>query len=285
VPTAQRSDFVVDRPTLAQLHEFPSDSQEQDGNGLNTQRPVTLRRYAVGLLQVMATIYAVAIFVVTVRMYTGNEQQPGLTLFFVACMASLYIIFYNVLSIQPALACWLRSHLHSFRALTVSAAVLVAAIPIGLLYSVQPVKALFTNLTRTVIRPSRMPSADPQPTEPSALAEVSPSVLVTDVGYWSEQGSTMVAIDLNAQAQYEVHRVGWPERIYIDVRESSLNPALLQKQLQIKDPLLRRIRFADHEDHRTRITLETSTICDYFLKPVPKSHRILIELRNSLGQS
>jgi AMIN domain-containing protein len=284
LPTAERDDFPLDRLTIAELEDRRTDPNRAINDGSTFK--LADESWGVRVFQLLASIYAVAMLVITVRVYTHSEHHPGMALFFVACTASFYIICYNALSIENALKQWLNRHQPSFRHLSIAAAAVLATIPIAVLYLMQPVNALRPSPAQTANLSVQISAPTDATKRPAAKPGNSNHIAVlTDVQYWSSPTSTTVAIDLDDQAQYEMKRLAGPDRIYLDLQESKLDRALWGRRFQIKDSLLKAIRVAEHETHVTRITLETHRLCDYSITPVPDSHRLLIELRIRQGQT
>lgn len=239
------------------------------------------------VLQLLSTVYAVAMLVITVGVYTRNEQHPGLALFFVSCLASFYIICYNALSIEETFKLWLERHYPSMRQLSLAVAVVLATVPIGVLYVMQPKNAVSPTSVQaakeSLVTASPAATAAKDQAGESGGAEV--IAVLTDIRHWSGPAATTVAIDVDEKVQYEVHRLSSPHRIYLDLRGSKLDRALWGRRFVMKDPRLRAIRVAEHEEHFTRVTLETDSFCDYTVTPQPNAHGLLIELRNWPGQS
>ena len=103
--------------------------------------------------------------------------------------------------------------------------------------------------------------------------------VVADVRYSSDSASAVVMVDLDRETQFQVHRISPPERIYLDLQNTKLAPALLGKTIQTQNRLLRAIRVGEHERQTTRITLATAQFCDYSVNWVPNSSQLRVELR------
>jgi hypothetical protein len=234
------------------------------------------------ILPLVSIIYAVAMFVTTLRVYARTEH-PGVTLFFVVCTASFYIICYNALALEVSFKLWLQRNYPMFRNLSIAVAVVLATIPIGVLHLMQPKDAPKPGSSQaaSVAVETPSPPVDAANLQAERDGKSDHTTVLTDIRYWSGKTSTIVGIDLDEQAQYEIHRLTAPDRIYLDLLGSKLDRALRGRRFQNKDALLRKIRVAEHEAHLTRVTLETNSLCDYSVTPIPNSYRLLIELRNS----
>ncbi len=244
------------------------------------------------VFQLLAMVYAVAMLVITVDVYTRNEQHPGWALFFIACTASFYIICYNALSIEKALKLWLEQHYPALRQLSIVAAVVLATVPVGIPYLLRSRAAWKPNSVpaaklplATTSNPRVTPAIEPAKVPATAVANPEHISVLTDVRYWSGPSATTVAIDVDENVHYEINRLAGPDRIYLDLRSSRLDSGLWGRKFPVNDARLRAIRVAEHEGPVTRVTLETQHFSDYSVIPEPHSHRLLIELRNPPGQS
>src|SRR5262249_46799552 len=80
------------------------------------------------------------------------------------------------------------------------------------------------------------------PTVYAALLRKLPQV--TGIRHWTTADASIVVIDLQDQVQYEAHRLTNPERIYFDLRDTSLSPEWMSKTVEVGDALLVRVRAA-----------------------------------------
>ncbi len=87
---------------------------------------------------------------------------------------------------------------------------------------------------------------------------------VTGVRHWSSPNSSTVVVDLQEQVQYEAHRLTNPDRIYFDLHDTSLAPALMGQTIKIGDAFLQRVRVAQPVKGITRVVLETTATTSSF---------------------
>jgi hypothetical protein len=238
------------------------------------------------VFQLLATAYAVGMLVVSVHVYTTHKEHPGMALFFVACTASFYIICYNALVFEDTFRLWLEQHHPALRNFSFAAAMVLTAIPAGILFLMPRVDLSNSSSSRTakVLAETSNPANAPgiQAPNPGPTSQIR---VLKDIRYWAGATSTTVSIDLDDDIRYEINRLTGPDRIYLDMPGSKLDPALAGRRIQVENSLLRAIRVAEHEAHWTRVTLETKSFCAYSVTPIPNSHRLLIELWNWPGQS
>jgi len=102
---------------------------------------------------------------------------------------------------------------------------------------------------------------------------------VTDIRHWSSADSSTVVIDIQDQVQYEAHRLPHPERIYFDLHDTTLAPALSNRIITVNDALLQRVRVAQPMAGVTRVVLETNGASDFSVSLEPNPYRLVIEVR------
>ncbi len=126
----------------------------------------------------------------------------------------------------------------------------------------------------------------PAPVVPNDMS--SPSVIqeklavlpqVTGIRHWSSAGSSTVVIDLQDQVQYEAHRLTSPERVYFDLHDTALAPALFGKTIEVGDGLLVRVRVAQPMSGVTRVVLETTGATNFSVSLEPNPYRLVVEVR------
>ena len=103
--------------------------------------------------------------------------------------------------------------------------------------------------------------------------------LVTGVRHWESGDSTTVAIDLQDEVQYEVHRLSDPERIYFDLHDTVLAAGLSGKTIEVGDPLLVRIRIAQPVPGVSRIVLETKDASNFSVSLEQNPFRLVASIR------
>ena len=153
---------------------------------------------------------------------------------------------------------------------------------------------------------SRQSSMAPPPTPPPVAApvaaqpepEVAPPVpedepssgtdekhsgrtLVTGIYHVSSVGSSTVLIDMQGEVQYEAHRLSSPERIYIDLHDTSLAPGLFGKTIEVGDARLARLRIAQPTKGITRVVLETTGASNFSVSLQSNPYRLVLEIRNA----
>jgi N-acetylmuramoyl-L-alanine amidase/putative methionine-R-sulfoxide reductase with GAF domain len=104
---------------------------------------------------------------------------------------------------------------------------------------------------------------------------------VTGVRHWSSAESSTVVLDLEDQVQYEAHRLANPDRIYFDLHDTSLAPAIEGKTIEIGDGLLVRVRMAQPSSSLSRVVLETKGSSTFSVSLEPNPYRLVVQVRKA----
>jgi N-acetylmuramoyl-L-alanine amidase len=129
-------------------------------------------------------------------------------------------------------------------------------------------------------------SAPPVPAvedEPASGTDEKPSgrTLVTGIWHVSSADSSTVIIDMKGEVQYETHRLTSPERIYLDLRDTSLAPGMFGKTIEIGDARLARVRIAQPTKGVSRVVLETTGASDFSVSLQANPYRLVVEIRKA----
>ena len=94
-------------------------------------------------------------------------------------------------------------------------------------------------------------------------AEPGGPATITAVQHQAAPAAVSVVIFLTAPAEYEIHRLTRPARVYIDFHNTRLSPRLKGEDLGAGKPCLRKYRVAPRAPRIARIAFETGPACDY----------------------
>jgi N-acetylmuramoyl-L-alanine amidase len=127
---------------------------------------------------------------------------------------------------------------------------------------------------------------DPAKFAPEASVPASPSdnralARITGVRHWSSEVGSTVVVDMEDQVPYEVHRLMSPERIYFDLHDSALAPALNGQSIDIGEAALSRVRIAQPVPGVTRVVLDTKDGSNFAVSMESDPYRLVIELRGN----
>jgi len=146
----------------------------------------------------------------------------------------------------------------------------------------------------SVAAPSAAVDKEPGPAPPVPVVEDeapagadekhSARTLVTGIWHVSSDDSSTVIIDMQGEVQYEAHRLSSPERIYLDLHDTSLAPGMFGKTIEIGDARLARVRIAQPTKGISRVVLETTGASDFSVSVRSNPYRLVVEIRKA-GQS
>ncbi len=123
----------------------------------------------------------------------------------------------------------------------------------------------------------RQPPGQPADNEADAPKKTAPPK-VTGIRYWSTEGYTRVAIDLDSEVKYESGRVADPDRIFFDLPDTRLVSTLVGKSFDVQDGFLKKIRVAQYQHGSTRIVLEVDDVTEYSAFLLPNPYRLIIDI-------
>jgi N-acetylmuramoyl-L-alanine amidase len=101
---------------------------------------------------------------------------------------------------------------------------------------------------------------------------------VTGIRHWSTPDYTRVAIDLENEIKFGSQRISHPDRIFFDLRGTSLASTLVGKSFDVDDGFLKKIRVAQFQPGRTRVVLEVDNLSDYEAFLLPNPYRLIIDI-------
>ncbi len=131
---------------------------------------------------------------------------------------------------------------------------------------------------------ARQTPGQPPDDEAEAPKKASPP-RVTGIRYWSTEGYTRVAIDLDSEVKYESGRVADPDRIFFDLPDTRLVSTLVGKSFDVQDGFLKKIRVAQYQHGSTRIVLEVDDVTEYSAFLLPNPYRLIIDIHGKDTQT
>ncbi len=143
----------------------------------------------------------------------------------------------------------------------------------------KPQKAARKQRSSTVSGGNASASAD-EAVESADAASARRSALprVTGVRHWSTPDYTRVAIDVEQEVKFGSQRIANPDRIFFDLRDTTLASTLVGKTFDVDDGFLKKIRVAEFQPGRTRIVLEVDDLASYDAFLLPDPYRLIIDV-------
>ncbi len=150
-----------------------------------------------------------------------------------------------------------------------------------------PATASAGKITSTAASAGRSASPDSSlntpeaPLAPSSETNLAALPKITGVRHWSSPAGSTVVIDMEDQANYEVHRLVSPERIYFDLHDTNLPTDLEGKTIDVGDASLTRVRIAQPVAGVTRVVLDTKDGSNFSVSMETSPYRLVVELRDT----
>jgi len=132
--------------------------------------------------------------------------------------------------------------------------------------------ALLVTLCAAIGGAQRLSAAEREPALPAS------SVRVLSVRFSSEPHSSRIVLDLDADVRYTVGRLSNPERLYVDLHQTTVNPQLNHRRITLRDGLISRIRIAGNQDSVARVVLDLRSPVSYKVSELANPPRLLVEL-------
>ncbi|MCZ6489819.1 MAG: N-acetylmuramoyl-L-alanine amidase [Acidobacteria bacterium] len=108
--------------------------------------------------------------------------------------------------------------------------------------------------------------------------------LVTNIRHWATPDYTRVVIDVEEEVKYRIGRLSNPDRIYFDLQNTEIDPAVSGKSFPVKYGLLKQIRIAPNRTGVSRVVLDLGNITDYTVFELPNPYRLVIDIHGEGGQ-
>lgn len=119
--------------------------------------------------------------------------------------------------------------------------------------------------------PPKSPSRGASPLPDPNLASLS------EIRYWSNEEYTRVVIQLSREVRFEKHVLQRPDRIYFDLHETALDPALVGKQYDVNGVFIQRIRVAENRPQVVRVVIDYNQIHKHSVFALYDPFRIVID--------
>src|SRR5262249_11542061 len=127
--------------------------------------------------------------------------------------------------------------------------------------------------TRQVLAPSPAPAS---------VLPVTATYTLEDIRAASGPDTTQVIITMNGPVQPLVQRLSPPDRLVIDLPETRLSPQWNRYNVPVSDGRLQMIQVTQSQLKKVQVTLALQAIQDYRIAVQSASHRVMIELLDTV---
>jgi hypothetical protein len=102
---------------------------------------------------------------------------------------------------------------------------------------------------------------------------------VTRIRTTNEDAHTRITIDVGAQVKYQAARLSDPDRIYLDIENTKIDPELLYKGVKVEsEGLLKKVRVGQNQPGVARVVLEVDHAKDYSVSLLPNPYRLVVDV-------
>jgi len=102
-------------------------------------------------------------------------------------------------------------------------------------------------------------------------------VRVSDIRFWSYPDYTRVVINLSENTDYTQNRLAHPDRLYFDLKNSTLNKELL-KTISVGNGMLRTVRAGQFSENTVRVVLDLDKMTSYKVLTMEDPIRLIIDI-------
>ncbi|HEY7513405.1 MAG TPA: AMIN domain-containing protein, partial [Vicinamibacteria bacterium] len=136
-------------------------------------------------------------------------------------------------------------------------------------------KGSHASAVRAALRESPPERASARSAPASDLAQV------INLRFWSGASSTRVVVDLERQVEIHQDRISGPERLWVDLVGTRLQPNLTDRSFPVGDGLLERIRIGQHAPGTVRVVLDFKSVRSHQVFYLTDPARLVIDVRGT----
>jgi N-acetylmuramoyl-L-alanine amidase len=116
--------------------------------------------------------------------------------------------------------------------------------------------------------------------EADATGSQADPATISDIRFWQTRDFTRVVLEMGQQVKYDVGRVESPERLYLDLFDTRVNPPS-GKKIDVQDDLLRSIRVAQFNHNTSRVVLDLTDQTEFAISELTNPYRVVIDVSTS----
>jgi N-acetylmuramoyl-L-alanine amidase len=140
-----------------------------------------------------------------------------------------------------------------------------------------PVPALIAETVSSASTPSNAAGVASTPTgERATLTAIHRVVL---------PGSVRITLELDKEVAYREERLAGPSRLFFDLRNVQLTPALMDKVLSYNSDVINKIRVGRHPDNMVRVVLDFEEVSKYSVFTLYSPFRLVIDAERASSRA
>ncbi|WP_303849802.1 N-acetylmuramoyl-L-alanine amidase [Seleniivibrio woodruffii] len=122
----------------------------------------------------------------------------------------------------------------------------------------------------------------------SSVKSIDGRIAIKRIRYFTTPDYTRVVMDLSGKIDYDQHwlkadpSIQKPPRLFIDLNNVVVSPEIPQ-DIEIKDGLLRSLRWAYNRPGVARVVLDSDNVQDFTVFAMPDPDRLVIDVSNAVG--
>ena len=123
---------------------------------------------------------------------------------------------------------------------------------------------------------------------PAAVTPIVPSTdraTLTSIQRVILPGSVRVTLELDKEVAYREERLSGPSRVFFDLKNVQLTPALMDKVLTYGSDVVNKIRVGRHPDNTVRVVLDLEDVPKYSVFTLYSPFRLVIDAERPTGRA
>jgi N-acetylmuramoyl-L-alanine amidase len=97
-------------------------------------------------------------------------------------------------------------------------------------------------------------------------------------------GSVRITLELDKEVAYREERLAGPSRLFFDLKNVQLTPALMDKVLSYNSDVINKIRVGRHPDNTVRVVLDLEEVSKYSVFTLYSPFRLVIDAERAAGR-
>lgn len=126
--------------------------------------------------------------------------------------------------------------------------------------------------------PSASLVAPAGPINPKSGGKEAGVAQVSSVRTWNAENYTRIVVDLGDSVKFEAARIANPDRIFFDLYQAKIGPALQNKSFDVKSGFLKSVRLAQNKSGVVRIVLDVDGAREYSACLLKNPARLVIDV-------
>jgi N-acetylmuramoyl-L-alanine amidase len=128
-------------------------------------------------------------------------------------------------------------------------------------------------------------SAPSVPAEPAMVAPSADRATLTQIHRTVLPNTVRVTLELDREVAYREERLAGPARVFFDLKNVQLTPALMDKVLSYNSDVVNKIRVGRHPDNTVRVVLDLADVSKYSVFTLYSPFRLVIDAERAVART